>query len=150
MGYEQSEFFLSGTATAYKSSQPLTKDGKWHVTSQTTAPYTTRVVVYRPIDPARFDGTVVVEWLNVTGGIDAPAAWLNAHIQMIRQGMAFIGIDAQKGGIYGQAGSIASKDGFGGSSRRRATRRCSTPETASRTASTSRPARRCTWTGPSS
>ena len=43
-----------------------------------------------------------------------PAAWLNAHIQMIRQGMAFIGIDAQKGGIYGQAGSIASKDGFGG------------------------------------
>ena len=33
---------------------------------------------------------------------------------MIRQGMAFIGIDAQEGGIYGQAGSIASKDGFGG------------------------------------
>ena len=28
--------------------------------------------------------------------------------------MAFIGVDAQKGGIYGQAGSIASKDGFGG------------------------------------
>ncbi len=114
VGYEQSEFFLSGTATAYKSSQPLTKDGKWHVTPQTTAPYTTRVVVYRPVDPSKFDGTVVVEWLNVTGGIDAPAAWLNAHIQMIREGMAFIGVDAQKGGIYGQAGSIASKDGFGG------------------------------------
>ena len=114
IGYEQSEFFLSGTATAYKSNQPLTKDGKWHVTPQTTAPYTTRAVVYRPVDPSKFDGTVVVEWLNVTGGIDAPAAWLNAHIQMIRQGMAFIGIDAQKGGIYGQAGSIASKDGFGG------------------------------------
>jgi hypothetical protein len=114
VGYEQSEFFLSGTATAYKSSEPLTKNGKWHVTSQTTAPYTTRAVVYRPIDPSKFDGTVVVEWLNVTGGIDAPAAWLNAHTQMIRQGMAFIGVDAQKGGIYGQAGSIASKDGFGG------------------------------------
>ena len=54
VGYEQSEFFLSGTATAYKSSQPLTKDGKWHVTPQTTAPYTTRVVVYRPIDPSTF------------------------------------------------------------------------------------------------
>jgi hypothetical protein len=114
VGYEQSEFFLSGTATAYKSTQPLTKDGKWHVTPQTTAPYTTRAVVYRPVDPTRFNGTVVVEWLNVTGGIDAPAAWLNAHIQMIRQGMAFIGLDAQQGGIYGQAGSIASKDGFGG------------------------------------
>ena len=54
VGYEQSEFFLSGTATAYKSSQPLTKDGKWHVTSQTTAPYTTRVVVYRPDRPRTF------------------------------------------------------------------------------------------------
>ena len=114
VGYEQSEFFLSGTATAYKSEQPLTANGKWSVTPQTTAPYTTRMVVYRPVDPAKFDGTVVVEWLNVTGGIDAPAAWLNAHIQMIRQGMAFIGVDAQEGGIYGQAGSIASKDGFGG------------------------------------
>jgi hypothetical protein len=114
VGYEQSEFFLSGTATAYKSATPLSKDGKWHVTPQTTAPYTTRIVVYRPIDPTRFDGTAVVEWLNVTGGIDAPAAWLNAHIQMIRQGMAFVGVDAQSGGIYGQAGSIAAKGGAGG------------------------------------
>ena len=114
VGYEQSEFFLSGTATAYKSSTPLSKDGKWHVVPQTSAPYTTRVVVYRPIDPSKFDGTAVVEWLNVTGGIDAPAAWLSAHIQMIRQGMAFVGVDAQAGGIYGQAGSIAAKDGAGG------------------------------------
>jgi alpha/beta hydrolase family protein len=114
VGYEQSEFFLSGTATAYKSGQPLAKDGKWHVTPQTTASYTTRAVVYRPIDPSKFDRTVVVEWLNVTGGIDAPAAWLNAHIQMIRQGMAFVGIDAQAGGLYGQTGSIAAKDGAGG------------------------------------
>jgi len=114
VGYEESEYFLSGTATAYKSAATLSKDGKWHVTPQTTAPYTTRIVVYRPIDPSRFDGTVVVEWLNVTGGIDAPAAWLNAHMQMIRQGMAFIGVDAQAGGIYGQAGSIAAKDGAGG------------------------------------
>ncbi len=114
VGYEQSEFFLSGTATAYQSNQPLNKDGRWHVTPQTTAPYTTRVVVYRPIDPSKFDGTVVVEWLNVTGGIDAPAAWLNAHIQMIRQGMAFVGVDAQAGGINGEAGSIAAKDGAGG------------------------------------
>ncbi len=114
VGYEQSEFFLSGTATSYASPGKLADDGKWHVTPASTAPYTTRAVVYRPVDPARFDGTVVVEWLNVTGGIDAPAAWLNAHTQMIRDGMAFIGVDAQQGGIYGQAGSIASADGFGG------------------------------------
>jgi hypothetical protein len=114
VGYEQSEFFLSGNATAYSSSAPLAKDGRWHVTPETTAPYKTRIVVYRPTDPARFDGTVVVEWLNVTGGIDAPAAWLNAHDEMIREGMAFVGVDAQAGGINGEPGSIATEDGVGG------------------------------------
>jgi len=114
VGYEESEYFLSGTATAYKSSTPLEKNGEWKVTPETTAPYKTRVVVYRPADPKRFDGTVVVEWLNVTGGVDAPAAWLNAHIQMIRDGMAFIGVDAQAGGINGEAGSIATAAGTGG------------------------------------
>jgi Alpha/beta hydrolase domain len=114
VGYEQSEFFLSGTATAYGSVASLTKNGRWRVTPETTAPYTTRIVVYRPSDPARFDGTVVVEWLNVTGGIDAPAAWLNAHDQMIRDGMAFVGVDAQAGGINGEPGSIATLDGVGG------------------------------------
>ena len=114
VGYEQSEFFLSGTASSYTSATPLTKNGEWVVKPATTAPYKTRIVVYRPIDPKRFDGTVVVEWLNVTAGIDAPAAWLNAHVQMIREGMAYVGVDAQAGGINGQAGSIAAVDGKSG------------------------------------
>ena len=45
-----------------------------------TAPYTTRLVVMRPVDPARFSGTVVVEWLNVSGGADAGAR-LDARTQ---------------------------------------------------------------------
>ncbi len=114
VGYEESEYFLSGTATAYKSTAPLTKKGKWRVMPESTATYKTRVVVYRPINPKRFDGTVVVEWLNVTAGIDAPAAWLSSHIQMIRDGMVYVGVDAQAGGINGQAGSIASQDLTGG------------------------------------
>ena len=114
VGYEQSEFFLSGKATSYTSATPLAKSGQWEVRPATTAPYKTRVVVYRPINPKRFDGTVVVEWLNVTAGIDAPAAWLNSHVQMIRDGMAYIGVDAQAGGINGQANSIATAAGAGG------------------------------------
>ena len=114
VGYEQSEYFLSGTATAYKSATPLGKNGQWHVTAATTAPYKTRVVVYRPSNPKHFDGTVVVEWLNVTAGIDAPAAWLSAHVQMIRSGMAYVGVDAQAGGINGEPNSIASADDVGG------------------------------------
>ena len=69
LGYEQKEFFLSGTADSYTSKAPLSTNGQWDATTATKAPYTTRVVVYRPIDPKRFDGTVVVEWLNVTGGV---------------------------------------------------------------------------------
>ena len=114
VGYEQSEFFLSGKATSYTSATPLTKNGRWKVKPATAAAYKTRVVVYRPIDPKRFNGTVVVEWLNVTAGIDAPAAWLNAHVQMIRDGMAYVGVDAQAGGINGDANSIATSYGAGG------------------------------------
>ena len=114
VGYEESEFFLSGRATSYTSAVPLASDGRWNVTAASAAPYKTRVVVYRPVDPKRFDGTVVVEWLNVTAGIDAPAAWLNSHVQMIRDGMAYVGVDAQSGGINGQAGSIAGAAGAAG------------------------------------
>jgi hypothetical protein len=114
VGYEQSEYFLSGTATSYKSSTPLSSNGRWHVTPVTTAPYKTRIVVYRPIDPKHFDGTVAVEWFNVSGGTDSAALWLTDHLQMIRDGMAYVGVDAQAGGINGVPGSIAASAGAGG------------------------------------
>ena len=114
VGYEQSEFFLSGTATAYTSAPhcPRTANGM----SRRRPRRHTRPGSWStgPSTPQRFDGTVVVEWLNVTAGIDAPAAWLNAHVQMIRAGMAYVGVDAQAGGINGEPGSIASEDGAGG------------------------------------
>ncbi|MGH9017058.1 MAG: alpha/beta hydrolase domain-containing protein [Acidimicrobiales bacterium] len=114
VGYEQSEYFLSGTADSYTSRKPLSKNGRWHVSVATRAAYKTRIVVYRPVNPKHFDGTVVVEWLNVTGGVDAGAAWLQSHIQMIRNGMAYVGVDAQAGGINGETGSIASSAEPGG------------------------------------
>jgi hypothetical protein len=114
VGYEQSEYFLSGTARSYTSTTPLAENGRWHVVPKTSATYKTRVVVYRPINPKRFDGTVVVEWFNVTAGVDAAAAWLTSHIQMIRSGMAYVGVDAQGGGIGGERGSIGTAYGSGG------------------------------------
>jgi hypothetical protein len=99
VGYEQSEYFISGTAASYASAVALTPDGRWRVTPSQSAPYKTRLVVYRPVDPKRFDGTVVVEWLNVSGGADAGAAWLTDHVQMIRNGMVYIGVSAQATGI---------------------------------------------------
>jgi hypothetical protein len=99
VGYEQSEYFISGTAQSYSSASALTPNGRWSVMPAQSASYKTRVVVYRPIDPKRFDGTVVVEWLNVSGGADAGAAWLTDHVQMIRSGMIYVGVSAQATGI---------------------------------------------------
>src|SRR5262245_37199382 len=59
VGYLQEEFFISGTATAYTSgANPLSTDGNWTVTAASTAPYKTRILVYRPVSRARFNGTV--------------------------------------------------------------------------------------------
>jgi hypothetical protein len=100
VGYQQSEFFLSGTASAYGPSPgPLTTDGKWTVAPIATATYKTRTVVYRPIDPTRFNGTVIVEWLNVSGGIDADPDWTLTHNELVRDGFAWVGVSAQALGL---------------------------------------------------
>ena len=99
VGYTQSEFFLSGTATSYSSAAPLGSDGRWEVTSASTASYTTRIVMNRPSNPARFNGTVVVEWLNVSAGLDAAPEWIYTHNELIREGYAWIGVSAQAVGV---------------------------------------------------
>ncbi len=100
VGYEQSEFSLSGIASAYTNgTTPLSSDGKWSVTRTSFASYTTRAVVYRPIDPVRFNGTVVVEWLNVSGGVDADPDWTMTHNELIRDGFAWVGVSAQATGL---------------------------------------------------
>jgi hypothetical protein len=101
VGYEQAEFFLSGTATAYAPVAPLTPDGQWDIApvAGSEQPYTTRIVVYRPTDPERFSGTVHVEWLNVSGLLDAAPDWNYMHNEMIREGHAWVGVSAQLVGV---------------------------------------------------
>lgn len=99
VGYEASEVFLSGTASWYEQAGPFGNDGKYSVTPAGTAEYMTRAVIARPSDPARFNGTVVVEWFNVTGGLDAGPDWMMAHNQLIREGFAWVGVSAQAVGV---------------------------------------------------
>lgn len=99
VGYEQSEFLLSGTANTYSSKTPLTNDGKWSVTPSNPQDYTTRLVVYRPADAKKFNGSVIVEWLNVSGGVDAGPDWVMTHTELVRDGFAWVGVSAQAAGI---------------------------------------------------
>jgi Alpha/beta hydrolase domain len=86
LGYGAEEFFISGTAGSH---------------SGETADYVTRIVVCRPADDADFTGTVIVEWLNVSGGIDAPAVWFMAHRGIVRAGFAYVAVSAQQVGVEG-------------------------------------------------
>ena len=100
-GYVREEWFLEGQAQAYTLRGERGADGRWQAARGSRAPFKTRIVVYRTEDPARFNGTVVVEWLNVSGGLDAPPDWLFLRRHLMRQGAAWVGVSAQKVGIEG-------------------------------------------------
>jgi hypothetical protein len=103
VGYVAEEFFISGTASSYAAVGELGPDGRWDVTRSGTADYTTRIVVLTPADRTQFNGTALVEWLNVSGGIDAPAVWMMAHREILRAGYAYVAVSAQKVGVDGGA-----------------------------------------------
>jgi hypothetical protein len=100
-GYVQREYAASGTATSYKSTGPLTGDGKWTFVADTTAPYRTRVLVRAPEKASKFSGTVVVEWLNVSGGVDADPEWSSTSEEIVRSGDTWVGVSAQRIGVEG-------------------------------------------------
>ncbi|MEE2730162.1 MAG: alpha/beta hydrolase domain-containing protein [Pseudomonadota bacterium] len=99
LGYQSKEFFIEGTAHSYLPVGELSSDGQWQAVEHEQADYLTRIVVKRPIKAEDFNGTVVVEWNNVTGNTDAPAEWSAAHTEFIREGYAWVGVSAQRKGI---------------------------------------------------
>lgn len=100
-GYGESEYFISGTADSYTSAGPLSEDGQWTVTVNDQADYRTRIVVRQPEDAADFNGTVFVEWLNVTAGLDTPPDWSYAKVEIMRSGAIWVGVSAQRVGVEG-------------------------------------------------
>jgi hypothetical protein len=105
--YVVQEYLLSGDAVSYRAVGGQGSDGRWNVEADKHSPFTTRLVVVRPEDPARFNGTVVVEWLNVSAGTDVTPDWSYTHRELIRQGYAYVAVSAQKVGIDGGGMTIA-------------------------------------------
>jgi len=98
-GYVEQEFFASGTASAFKANS-TPSNGRWTVEPTTSAPYRTRILVRRPSNPAHFNGTVVVEWMNVSGGESAPD-WDYLNPMLMREGYAYVAVSAQSLGVDG-------------------------------------------------
>jgi len=100
-GYVQQEFLAKGAATSYKAEGELAGNGKWTFATDTSAEYRTRIVVRRPEKAEKASGTVVIEWLNVSGGIDANPDWVSFSDEMARKGHTWVGVSTQRIGIEG-------------------------------------------------
>jgi hypothetical protein len=110
-GYEENEYFASGTAMAFKA-DAMPSDGKWTVTPSTTAAYKTRILVRRPSNPAHFNGTVIVEWMNVSAGESAPD-WDFLNPMLMRDGYAYVGVSAQALGVDGGTSLLGTPSAAG-------------------------------------
>lgn len=107
-GYDESEYFVSGEATSYTSATPLSTDGSWSVEPFDTSAYKTRLVVRQPADPSLFNGTVFVEWLNVTAGLDVAPVWSFGANEIMRTGAIWVGVSAQRVGVEGGGNPMGS------------------------------------------
>jgi hypothetical protein len=100
--FTETEYTASGSATSYTAPDGLPTDGTYALEPNAeTADFTTRIVVRRPADPSAFNGAVVVEWLNVSGGVDAAAEYTYLEDEILRSGYAWVGVSAQRIGVEG-------------------------------------------------
>jgi len=93
-GYVEEEFFITGTANRYN-----TPAGDRGNVIDVDHPYATRLVVRRPRQAARFNGTAIVEWYNVSQGHDGEYEWFQSYEHLIRSGYAWVGVSAQTAGV---------------------------------------------------
>ncbi len=91
LGFAETEYVVTGTATSQTGE---------------TADFATRVVLRRPSDPARFSGTLLAEWFNVSSGQDAAPDWSYLETEILRRGHAWVGVSAQYVGVEGGGGSV--------------------------------------------
>jgi hypothetical protein len=85
-GWVEEEFFVAGSARA-----PGADD----------ADYVTRILVRRPTDPAEFNGTIVLDWVNVTIPDDTDVSWPPMAHTIMERGFVYVAVSAQRLGVEG-------------------------------------------------
>jgi Alpha/beta hydrolase domain len=94
--YSENEYFFSGTAT--------------NLEKGVSAPYQSRMLVRLPTSAAKFNGTVIVEWVNVTGQKDIETLWPITGEYLMKHGYGYVVVDAQLAGICCGAMSLKGWD----------------------------------------
>lgn len=100
-GYRRDEYFVAGVADRYRvlDGAAATLDGNWNAEPVQAASFKTRIVVFRPVDAAAFNGTVIVTWINVTAGYDIYD--LAESVEAVRSGCAIVAVSAQRVSVHG-------------------------------------------------
>src|SRR5258708_29231141 len=93
-GYVEEEFFIEGKANTYD-----TPPGRTGGTKDSDHPFKTRIVVRRPKSVSKFNGTVIVEWSNVSQGHDGEYDWFQSADHIVGAGYAWVGVSNQRVGI---------------------------------------------------
>jgi hypothetical protein len=96
-GYIEEAYFISGEARALGHAELFAEE--WEEPPNESAEYTTRLLIFRPEDPADFNGGVVVNWPNVSDDHDVPFVWFNVYDYVVREGYAFAIASSQKIGV---------------------------------------------------
>ena len=94
-GYTVHEYTAAGTVPGRTPDGPVDP-----------AAFTTRILVRRPAEAAAFNGTVVLEWLNVSSGNDAAPEYTYLADELVRSGYAWAGLSAQYAGVHGGGGAL--------------------------------------------
>lgn len=98
-GYVEEEFYVEGFAVAYLGGADQTAS----VAPGGPYPYKTRVIVRRP-KSGKFNGTVILEWNNVSARRDIENDWYWSHDHFMQRGFVHIGVSAQGAGIDSEIG----------------------------------------------
>jgi hypothetical protein len=91
-GYVEEEFFFEGLA---------------HDAAGNAATYKSRLLIRRPSDAKAFNGSVILDWTNVTVPDDTDVSWLPMHDTIMERGFVYVAVAAQRLAI--EASPIALK-----------------------------------------
>jgi hypothetical protein len=96
--YVDEEYLVSGLADIYTYNEvPVRGEVIIQPVNATfpqtvDVPYTTRIIIRRPVDMADFNGTMVIEWWNSTGGFDTAPAYDPMAEFVGREGWIYVGV----------------------------------------------------------
>ena len=94
-GYVEEEFFIAGARQPLQHTSRRARERRSTAITSTS----TRLVVRRPRQASRFNGTAIVEWYNVSQGHDGEFEWFQSYEHFLRAGYAWVGVSTQAVGV---------------------------------------------------